>query len=332
MTRIRRGTQRTNGWGSPPSNPIPGDVVAALDELGINVVRLTNGEAWALCPGHSERLGRPNRHPDKWSVHIESGFHSCFSCGFRGSFVTLVQEVLNVSRADAQEWVRRRGGVERVRRYLEASSSHQQHEPTQRRGWNEARLALFGEPPEAVRLGRGISEGALEHYGVLWDGENEHWILPIRSPEDYKLWGYQEKSEQGYFDNKPMRVPKGETLFGIDAFEGGTAVLLESPLDCLRLYSVGISGGLASYGASVTEKQMDLLFEVADAIVIALDNDDAGREAMRKIKQRYTSRAHLIKVINYSGIEGKDIGERTVTDEQVRQSILTATPLILTRL
>ena len=330
--RTQKGIQRTKGWEDSSYNPVPGDVLASLDELGINVVRLSNGEAWALCPGHPDRLGRENRHPNKWSVHVDSGFHSCFSCGFSGSFVTLVQEVLNVSRADAQEWVRCRGGIQRVRRYLETATSHQRSEQVQRREWNEARLALFTEPPDSVRHGRRISPGAVDHYGVLWDREDEHWILPIRDPDTYKLWGYQEKSEQGYFDNKPMRVPKGETLFGIDCFEGGTAVLLESPLDCLRLHSVGISGGLASYGANVTARQMELLFETADRIVLALDNDEAGRESIRKIKRNYLHYAHLMRVINYSGIEGKDIGEKTVTDEQARRSIETARPLILTRI
>lgn len=326
---MMRSTQRaTSGWGTG-GTPVPGDVLGALDELGIQAVKLKDGEAWAYCPGHFERLGRRERAPDKWSVNLNSGQHSCFSCGFDGSFVHLVQEVLNVSRADAEAWVRRRGGIERVRRYLQAPADREQFVP--RREWNESRLALFGSPPHGARDERRISEGAVDHYGVLWDRESEHWILPVRDPDTYEFWGYQEKGD-GYFDNKPARIPKGQTLFGIDVLEGPIAVLLESPLDCLRLHTVGIQGGVASFGAGVTDKQMDLLFDRVSVIVIALDNDDAGREAARKIRQKYLRSGKTIKFLNYSGIEGKDIGEPEVTDTQIRNAVMTSVALPLARI
>lgn len=318
-----------SGWGST-GTPIPGDVLGSLEELGVKVVRLGYGEAWALCPGHFNRLGKDNNKPNKWSVNIETGQHSCFSCGFSGSFVTLVQEVLGYERYDAEEWVRGRGGIERVRRFLQSASHSEQ--PIPRREWNESRLALFSSPPVHARDRRRISEGSVGHYGVLWDEENSCWILPIRDPETYELWGYQEKSEDGYFSNRPARVVKGNTLFGIDCFQGRTAILLESPLDCLRLYTAGIYGGLSSFGAKVTDAQMELLFDIADVIIIAMDNDEAGRAAAKDIKQRYLRSGKTIKFINYKNIEGKDIGEPNVTDKQIRESILTATSMVLTRL
>lgn len=318
----------TRGW-YKPTVPVPGDVLGALDELGIAVHNLKDGEAWAYCPGHPERMGRQERRPDKWSVNVETGQHSCFSCDFSGSFVYLVQEVLNVDRRTAEEWVRSRGGIERVRRYLSTASDSEQLVP--RRAWNESRLALFGEPPRGRLEHRRVSAGAVNHYGVLWDPEQETWILPIRDPETHEFWGYQEKSEEGFFSNRPAGVPKGETLFGIDCLNERTAILLESPLDCLRLYTAGILGGVASFGAKVTTAQMDLLFDRVDVIILALDNDDAGWSAVRQIKEKYLSSGRVIKVLNYNGIEGKDIGEPNVTDKQIRQAVLGATSLSLTR-
>lgn len=331
-TTMMRSTRRTTNTWRSGGIPVPGDVLGALDELGVQVVKLKDGEAWAYCPGHPENMGRQEKHPDKWSVNIETGQHSCFSCSFSGSFVFLVQEVLNVDRSDAEAWVRSRGGIERVRRYLQAPAEREQFVP--RREWNESRLALFGSPPISARDGRRISEGSVNQYGVLWDGESEHWILPIRDPDTYELWGYQEKGA-GYFDNKPARIPKGSTLFGLDALEESgsrLAVLLESPLDCLRLSTAGIQGGVASFGAKVTEEQMDLLFDRVSVIVVALDNDDAGREAARKIKQRYLRSGKTIKFLNYTDIEGKDIGEPGVTDAQIRRAVLTSVALPLARI
>jgi DNA primase len=166
---------------------------------------------------------------------------------------------------------------------------------------------------------------------VLWDHEQDNWILPVRDPDTFEFWGYKEKSEDGYFNNKPAGISKGDTLFGIDCLRERTAILLESPLDCLRLYTAGILGGVASYGAKVTSTQMDLLFDRVNVIILALDNDDAGWNAVRAIKQKYLGSGRVIKVLNYTGIEGKDIGEANVTDEQIRKAVLTSVALPLWR-
>lgn len=329
----KRSTRRVSKAWSTGGTPIPGDVLSCLDELGVRVLKIKDGEAWTYCPGHFERLGRQERAPNKFSVNLSTGQHSCFSCGFSGSFVTLVQEVLNVDRTDAETWVRSRGGIERVRRYLQSSTEREQLIP--RREWNESRLALFSAPPVCARDKRRISSGSVERYGVLWDRENlegPSWILPIRDPDTYELWGYQEKSEEGWVTNKPARIAKSETLFGIDCLDSSMAVLLESPLDCLRLYTAGIRGGVASFGAKVSAKQMDLLFDRVATVIVALDNDEPGRVAARRLKSMYMRSGKTIRFINYENISSKDIGEPEVTDVQIRQAITTSVPLPLARI
>lgn len=316
----------TSGWGN---TPVPGDVLGSMEELGIEVARISNGEAWALCPGHPSRINKPNYHPDKWSVNIDTGQHSCFSCGFHGSFVYLVQEVTGYDRDDAEHWVRGRGGVTRLRRILADSQGRAARvEPDARvRAWNEARLALFTDPPYAARLGRRVSAGAVEHYGVLWDSD-DNWILPIRDPHTGSLWGYQEKG-QGWFNNKPYGVPKAETLFGIESFQGPTAILLESPLDCLRLYTAGVYGGLASYGVQVSDAQLELLFDRAETVIFALDNDEVGMKKMWELRNRYLRSGRKIKFINYSHIPwAKDLGTEGVADEDIHKAVQTSYSVI----
>lgn len=317
----------SSGW---TGSPVPGDVLSALKELGIRIVRLTQGEAWAYCPGHFSRLGRENSRPNKWSVNLETGQHSCFSCGFSGSFVTLVQEVTGYDRHDAERWVRDRGGVERLRRVLGNSSrgSDDFEGDSRIRAWNEARLALFNAPPSAALLGRRVSAGSVDHYGVLWDTENENWILPIRDPETYQLIGYQEKG-LGWFSNKPARVPKSETLFGIDCFDGRTAILVESPLDCLRIYTAGLDGAVSSFGVQVSDKQLELLFDIAEVVVFALDNDGAGLKKSWELRTRFLKSGKRIKFADYSHIPwAKDLGTEGVTDEDIHMSFLNAKSLI----
>lgn len=319
----------SSGWHNTGTSR-PGDVLQALEELGIDVVRIIHEEAWALCPGHFERVGKNNNRPNKWSVNIETGQHSCFSCGFSGSFVYLVQEVKGYDRADAEQWVRNRGGIARLRRIL-ADSQGRSADLERDSGipaWNEARLALFNAPPHAALDKRGISQGAVTHYGVLWDSKKENWILPIRNPDTGELWGYQEKGE-GWFCNKPAKVTKADTLFGIETLTGRTAIVLESPLDCLRLYTAGISGGVSSYGVQISDRQLELLFDRAEIVIFALDNDEVGLNKMRELRQRYLRSGKRIKFINYSHISwAKDLGTEGVTDQDIQKAFLNAKSLI----
>jgi len=329
MKTPQRSQGVSNGWNNR-GTPTPGDVLACLEELGIDVVRIIHEEAWAICPGHFERVGKHNTRPNKWSVNIETGQHSCFACGFSGSFVYLVQEVKGYDRSDAEQWVRNRGGVQRLRRIL-ADSKGRTSDLERDAGvpaWNEARLALFNAPPHSALDGRRVSSGAVTHYGVLWDSERDNWILPIRDPDTGALWGYQEKGA-GWFCNKPARVPKGDTLFGIETLNGSTAVLLESPLDCLRLHTAGIGGGVSSFGVGVTERQLDLLFDRAEIVIFALDNDEVGLAKMWELRQRYLKSGKRIKFADYSHIPwAKDLGTEGVTDKDIQKAILRAKSLL----
>src|SRR5690242_6641764 len=121
---MRAQTPIKKGWGAQ-LDIVPEDVLECLEELGVTVTKLTYNEAWALCPGHLSRLGRRNNKPDKWSVNIATGEHSCFSCGFSGSFTRIVQEVLGYDRESAQRWLRAHGGRARFRDDRRVSSRGQ---------------------------------------------------------------------------------------------------------------------------------------------------------------------------------------------------------------
>lgn len=324
MTGVRR---LGKGWGSS-STPVPGDVLKCLDELGIQVHKLTYNEAWAYCPGHLTNLGRQNNKPNKWSVNIETGTHSCFSCGFSGSFVTLVQEVLGYERSAAEEWVRGRGGIERVRRILAASADRIERDAPLRT-WNESRLALFQDPPASARDQRGISEGSVNHYGIRWsDGADPFWILPIRSPEDGSLLGYQEKSEDGWVSNKPYGIQKSLTLFGIECFDSPFVLVLESPLDCAVAYTNGIYGAVSTFGAKISDAQLTLLLDLGVPIIFGMDNDDAGLKSSRSMREKLLGSGHSIKFLNYSHIpDKKDIGSG-LTKTELQRAVLSAIPLL----
>lgn len=300
------------GWLKPRVNLVPGDVVAALDELGIRVLRVDQEEAQGHCAMHAERTGKSDTHPS-WSCNIETGVYNCFSCGWKGVFTQLVTDVLGVPWDDAAEWVRKRGGIARVNKILGRGEYIEDLVPEREvPTYTEADMALFTLPPREHLRNRGLLASSCEKYGVLWDPSRRMWITPIRDPAG-KLLGWQEKNER-YFRNKPFTVEKSKTLFGLHIFQGGTAILLESPLDCLRLHSVGITGAVSSYGAGVSDAQMQLLFERAELIIIAMDNDVDGEKSAKNIKERYRGMGRRFLFYNYGGVPTevvKDPGEQS---------------------
>lgn len=71
-----------------------------LNELGI-VYLENSGELWASCPNP--------KHPDhnpSWSISEDTGRHHCFSCGFEGGPIKLIEKVLGLDRFGAKAWLR----------------------------------------------------------------------------------------------------------------------------------------------------------------------------------------------------------------------------------
>ncbi|WP_020142246.1 toprim domain-containing protein [Terracoccus sp. 273MFTsu3.1] len=303
---MRRAKHRTRpaatGWEAMSlmvSNPIPGDIPACLDELGVDF-RLVLEEAHMKCPAHFRRLGKEDRHPS-FSVNIEDGLYNCFSCGFTGKFWELVKELTDMTQEQAVAWCQKRGGVERAKRIVSEEGGLRFGAVDTTTVINEASLALYVEVPEKACATRNIAPDSADHYGVLWDKDEERWIVPIRDPNTGKLWGWQEKNAR-YFRNKPFNVRKQDTLFGIHQIdpEERTVIVVESPLDVPRGHTAGYDNFVATFGAEITNEQLAFLFERFDIIIWALDNDRAGAKALKAILTLYKGYPNIQRVFKYA--------------------------------
>lgn len=316
----------TGGWDNPlRANPVPGDVIACLDELGIEVFRVEGDEAKAQCPAHFNRTGKVTSRGD-WSVNTDDGMHNCFSCGFSGYFVEVVVEVLDCSREDAVAWVRQRGGIDRVRKVFGKGSFIEELVADQ---VDESDLALFIDVPEDVCAERGISPGAADEYRVLWDPDKRLWITCIRDEND-RLMGWQAKNKR-YFHNHPEHLEKGRYIYGINDIPAdcNVGIVVEAPLDCPYILSAGVVGAVSTMGAGITDTQLDILCDRFDVLISALDDDTAGDKTNRELRKRVNGRATL-RFWNYGrGNEAKDPGEQSY--EQVQRSYETAYSSLLAR-
>ena len=304
------------------------DVPLVLDALGIDYTE-HGSELNALCPGHVKLTGRRDNSPSWW-INQDSGQHICFSCGYKGNLVMLVAEVMGFYKQawggpvldldTARTWLANIQEVpmEKLLEMIQNLPSHIQPAPKPLE-MSEARLAVFVEPPEEALAKRNLTADSATAYGVLWDDKKQNWILPLREPHFQRLLGWQEKGtvERTFF-NRPTGLPKSKTLFGIENQNADTVVVVESPLDCLRIYSSGIRGAVAICGSSPSEEQVKLL-RYSQKVVAAFDNDKAGHKASKELLEWARKYGLNLFFFNYNGSSKKDPGD--MIDEEIAWGI-----------
>lgn len=295
------------------------DLHNVLLDLGVEVTRAGEREISGKCPVHLARTGHEDRSPS-WSMNAENGLWICYSCGARGSLVSLVSELVgdeasiidihsflitsSLSRLDKQERV--------------------EYEPEV--DWIS--YSRFDDVPEAYLYNRSLNASDTRKHGVRWDTKNKSWVIPIVSSSG-DLMGWQSKKVD-WVRNYPVGVKKSHTLFGIERFTNGTAVLVESPLDVVRLSGVFSSDtqhvqGLATFGAYISEEQIRLLNAVASRVIVAMDNDDAGIKASKMLFRTLPRFDGGVLWLNYKNTHAKDIGD--MTDEEIMHAVNTATAI-----
>ena len=316
------------------------DVPAVLTALGIDHVAKSH-EANALCPMHEARTGKQDNSPSWW-INLESGQHICFSCHYKGNILQLICDVNEFYITDhsgkhfydyaaAQNWLGQASEipVEKLKEMLARLPQHLEPAPKPLE-MSEARLVIFGAPPTAELEKRNITPEAAAQYSIMWDTKKANWILPIREPHFNKLMGWQEKGTLNRtFMNRPAGLQKSKTLFGIENQGEHVVIVVESPLDCVRIASAGISGAVAICGSSISDEQVKLL-RYSDKIIAAFDNpkvDKAGKKASDELRTFARKYGLNLSFFNYGDSGKKDPGD--LTDEEIAWGIQNAKSSVL---
>ena len=150
------------------------------------------------------------------------------------------------------------------------------------------------------RLGEaGFAEELLLAAGVVIRGQNGEvrdmlrgrLVFTLRNA-DGEVVGFAGRSLDGT-DPKYINTPqtavfdKGRMLYGFDRAKDaiareGVAVVVEGYTDVITAHEHGYANVVASMGTALTDEQVALLRARAHRIVLALDADAAGQEAMRR--------------------------------------------------
>jgi DNA primase len=163
----------------------------------------------------------------------------------------------------------------------------------QRAGFSVDELRAAG----LVQKGRG---------GGVYDRFRERITFPVRD-ERGRVIGFGARamrSEQGakYINSAEGELyRKSETLYGVDRARGaiakaGRAVVVEGYTDVLALHQAGIGEAVGVMGTAITEEQVAMLSRQVKEVVLALDADSAGQEAMLRAQRKAEGRQMRLRV------------------------------------
>ena len=94
-----------------------------------------------------------------------------------------------------------------------------------------------------------------------------------------------------------------------------TAILVESPLNAIRLAEADILNGVALFGVNFSTQKQLLLDQLSVTdLILLMDNDEAGKKAARKITEE-CSNYYNIRQLKLSDVN--DVADLTI--EQVKK-------------
>jgi 5S rRNA maturation endonuclease (ribonuclease M5) len=275
-----------------------------LSRLNIEIYGSRGDEINAICVAHKDRTGHIDHNPSFW-INSDSGAFICFSCQWKGNIYTLISYVEGIDTENASTWISKDSNfLERFQRLNTNKEPLKIEEP---KIVSESMLKAYIEVPIKALASRGLTIEAANKHGIVWNRLEDNWVIPLREPLTSKLLGWQEKGYMRRYFKNMANIKKSEALFGYELYKGGNMIVVESPLDVVRLSSLGICGGVAVMGATVSNTQFKLI-SGADKIIFALDNDPAGHKSTSELIDRCREFGVEAWFFNYSNTDMKDIG------------------------
>jgi len=130
--------------------------------------------------------------------------------------------------------------------------------------------------------------GLVNRSGSMQDTFKNRLIFPIRDANK-RLVGFGGRA-LGQSQPKYLNTPKtpifekGSILYGLDKAKQNiqqdkTAIIVEGYMDVIACHEQGTMNVVASMGTAITENQVSILTKTAKNLILALDADNAGREA-----------------------------------------------------
>lgn len=263
-----------------------------LGRYAVAVHRTHRHQVAGCCPIHG------GQREDSFRVDLAQGVFHCFACQAGGNVLDLVAAMEKCSIWEAarrlQRWYALPEGPvpraqERAAKLVREEESKRAREEEQRNV--PLRFTLRGVDPYHPYLRqRGIDPATAIEFGVGFYGSagllSGRIVIPICNRAG-ELVAYAGRAIDGRPPKYklPSGFRKGLELFNFHravaktAPPTGRAIVVEGFFDCLKVHQAGYRNVVALMGASLSEKQSELLKTRFREWVVMLDGDEAGRRA-----------------------------------------------------
>jgi DNA primase len=267
-----------------------------------------DGDYLIFCPFHA------NFRTPAGEVNKESGLFFCFSCQESTDLIHLVMHQTGRTYFESVRFIKSKesGGQD-----LLAELDKKMNVAPDYVAFDELlvkRLNLQVESsPLAQRyfVSRGITDDSINFFDLGYSEATKMVTIPMHSP-DGMLIGFVARSVEGKdFKNTPG-LPKSKILFNLHRVKTSKNVyVVESSFDAIRLHQVGFPA-VATLGANVSGKQIELLQKYFNNIIVVADNDEAGRHMRERLGNRLGPKMSSIQLDE----KYKDIGD--MSDEEIK--------------
>jgi DNA primase len=242
-------------------------------------------------------------------------------------------------------------------RYLwEAKEAQAAREYLQARGLREATLREFrvGYAPSAwdriltasrragysdeELLTVGLAQRSQNRPGQIYDRFRERIMFPSTDMRGNVI-GFGARAMRDNQRPKYLNTAEGElyhkrrVLFGLDraraaAAKAGSVILVEGYTDVLALHQADLGNAVGIMGTALTEEQISELERIAKVLVLCLDADVAGQEAMLRAAKLTDDRSLELRVVPLpAGADPAELIERGGPDA-VRERVDASVPFV----
>ena len=247
-----------------------------------------------------------------------NGTYKCFGCGEHGDIITFVQKEENVTFQEACKIIGDNVGYEVI--LTPPNPYHEAYKDTMdnhaRRYWYNLQMNSFAK--EYLMLTRGLTKETLNLFRVGLTSTDEYLYrkdiggisyrisFPIlenkihnpkcigmgyRTLKDEKPKYINDCNQEGKQNQDPNVAGifiKGNVLYGYPMAcqairKNGFAIVTEGYVDVLSMHQAGFANTVSIMGTSFTEAQVQLIKNMTDSVLLILDSDKAGINAMLKI-------------------------------------------------
>lgn len=305
------------------------DARAVLEKYGAENCREQPGPDGTTEIVHSCLIDRVEPHHNNGDrnpsacLNVEKKLYVCYTLGWGGDLLRLIQKMENADGlSDLDLGGMLTGSVKKaedLRDQILKLMDHTRPDSVDLPSYSEAVLTpwMFSHP--YMRDNRGISQNAHTLLRLGYDPKINRIVFPHFFGG--KLVGWQTRAippgpgwpgtanQIPKYKNTPG-FPKAETLYAYDlASKRNRVVVVESPMSVAKAYSLGIGNVVATFGAKVTDTQIQLLRDFPE-VIVWFDDDPAGRAGERNLVQ------NLYRHTTVSAVQpevSRDLGDYTDT-------------------